>query len=233
MDRPTDDILDTIADHLNRDGIIACEDLVGTEDGTELSMPGLSAALRLHGYRGADLHGHTIETETDATAIAYDTGRFRNDRLAEAAWATLRREAERERFERRVEDWLRRLDELKAQIGRWVADAPRVEIVDRPLVAMNEDLMHEYGIRPRSMPSFDLLADGRRAVRFQPKGLWILGGNGRVDFITPTTALIVVDRSEPFSTSSRWTIYRPQDRTQGIPLDGEVFRRVVETGDFA
>ncbi len=184
MDRPTDDILDTIADHLNRDGIIACEDLVGTEDGTELSMPVSRQRCASMAIGGPTFTATRSRRKPDATAIAYDTGRFRNDRLAEAAWATLRREAERERFERRVEDWLRRLDELKAQIGRWVADAPRVEIVDRPLVAMNEDLMHEYGIRPRSMPSFDLLADGRRAVRFQPKGLWILGGNGRVDFIT-------------------------------------------------
>ncbi len=233
MDRPADDVLDTIADHLNRDGVVACTDLVGADDGGDLSMSALSAALRHHGYRGADLHGHTIETEIDSTAIAYDADRFRTTLSAEAAWATLRREAERERFERRVEGWLQRLDELKAQIGRWVADVPRVEIVDRPPVAMNDDLMHEYGIGPRFMPSFDLLADGRRAVRFQPKGLWILGGNGRVDLITPATALILIDRSEPFSTSSRWTVYRPQDRTRGIPLDGEVFRHVVQTGDLA
>lgn len=233
MDRPTDHILDVIADHLNRDGIVACADLTGAEEGNELSMSDLSAALRHHGYRGADLHDHTIETEAETTTIAYDRGRFRNERSAERAWTSLRHEAERERFERRAEDWLRRLDELKEQIGRWIADVPQVEIVDRPPVAMNEDLMCEYGIGPRSMPSFDLLVGRRRAVRFQPKGLWILGGNGRVDLITPATALILVDRSEPLSPSSLWMVYRPQDRTRGIPLDGDVFRHVVDAGDLA
>lgn len=232
IDRPTDDILGTVAARLNRDGVVECLDLVMADDGAGPSMPILSAALRSHGYRGADLHGHTVETETDTTAIAYDADRFRSERSAEAAWIALRREAERERIERRVEDWLRRLDDLKAQIGRWTAGLPLSEIIDRPPVTMNEDLMREYGVEARAMPSFDVLARRHRAVRFQPKGLWTLGGNGRVDLVTPASALILVDRSEPLSSPSRWTVYRLRERMRGIPLDGEVFRHVVETGDL-
>ncbi|MGX7703429.1 hypothetical protein [Methylobacterium sp. Gmos1] len=232
MDRPTDDVLDTLAAHLNRDGIVDYADLVAADDAADLSMPALSAALRGHGYRGADLQSHKIETETDTIAIAYDLDRFRSDRSAEAAWTALRREARRQRVERRVEDWLRRLDDLKAQIGRWTADDPLIEIVDRPPVPMNEDLMREYGVEARAMPSFDVLSQRRRAVRCQPKGLWTLGGNGRVDLVTPASALILVDRSEPLSSPPRWTVYRPRDRTRGVSFDGEVFRHVVETGDL-
>ncbi|AWN47265.1 hypothetical protein DK419_13835 [Methylobacterium terrae] len=233
MDRLTDDILDAMASDLNQDGIVACADLVARNEGTGLSMPALSAALRHRGYRGADLHGHTIETETDVTTIAYDADRYRSERSAEAAWTTLRRRSERDRVERRVADWLQRLNDLKAQVGRWVAEAPPAEIVDRPSVTMNEDLMREYGVDARAMPSFDVIVGERRAVRFQPKGLWTLGGNGRVDLVTPASALILVDRSEPLSHPSRWMVYRPRDRARGTPLDGRVLRHVVATGDLA
>jgi hypothetical protein len=227
-----EDVLDTLAAHLNRDGVVEYANLVAPDDAADLSMPALSAALRSHGYRGADLHGHRVETETDTTAIAYDAHRFRNDQSAEAAWTALRREARRQRVERRVEDWLRRLDDLKVLIGRWTADDPLIEIVDRPSVPMNEDPVREYGVEARAMPSFDVLAERRPAVRCKPKGLWTLGGNGRVDLVTPASALILVDRSEPLSSPRRWTVYRPRDRTRGIALDGEVFRHVVETGDL-
>lgn len=226
-------MLDKAAAHLNRDGVVACADLAAMVDEADLTMPALSAALRHHGYRGADLHGHTIETETDTTTIAYDADRFRNDRSAEAAWTFIQREAKRERVERRVADWLRRLDDLKEQIGRWIGETPSAEIVDRPAVVMNEDLMREYGVEACAMPSFDVLTDRRRALRFQPRGLWTLAGNGRVDLITPDSALILVDRSEPLSTPPRWTLYELQDRTRGRPLTGETFGRLVETGRLA
>jgi hypothetical protein len=58
-------------------------------------------------------------------------------------------------------------------------------------------LMRRFDVSPREMPVFELRSGPERVMRIQPKGLWIIGANGRVDLITKATAPILVDQSEP------------------------------------
>jgi hypothetical protein len=72
-------------------------------------------------------------------------------------------------------------------------------------------------------------------MRVQPKGLWILGVNGRVDLIKKDASWILVDRSEPLAPVSNWHLY--SSNRQGpfarqllqelLLVDGDEVRRHV------
>jgi hypothetical protein len=95
---------------------------------------------------------------------------------------------------------------------------------------MSEELMRRFDVDARMMPAFEIRAGNQRILRFQPKGLWIIGAKGRVDLITKAAAPILVDQSEPLSKSTNWQLYDPRDRNRSVPLTQETFREIVRAG---
>lgn len=135
----------------------------------------------------------------------------------------------REQVELRVGDWLERLRNLRAQIEEWLYQ-PEFELLvieDREPATMNEELMQRFGVRPREMPVFDIKSGSQRVMRVLPKGLWIVGANGRVDLITRTSAPILADLAEPLAGSSNWQLYSSKNRMSAVPLTGDTFRELV------
>ena len=47
---------------------------------------------------------------------------------------------------------------------------------------MHEEMMREFGVPPREMPILDLLHNGVCAASLEPRALWVIGANGRLDF---------------------------------------------------
>ena len=90
--------------------------------------------------------------------------------------------------------------------------------------------MQRFGVEPRKMPAFEIRAGKQRVMRFQPKGLWIIGANGRVDLVTRTAAPILVDQSTPLSGKSDWRLYDSSDRRRSVPLTQEAFSELIRAG---
>ena len=98
--------------------------------------------------------------------------------------------------ERRLDDWRSRLDRLYGDIEAWLpADWSMAAGGEVPI---HEDLMLRFDVPPRMLPSRILRRFGRDAARMQPRGLWIVGANGRVDIVLPTAHWLLVDRAESF-----------------------------------
>jgi len=88
---------------------------------------------------------------------------------------------------------------------QWIAESQSagLRIVDRHPTLMYEELMRRFQVSSVEMPTYGIVRDNARLMRVQPKGLWVIGANGRVDLVTKAASLILVDASEPLSGPPR------------------------------
>jgi hypothetical protein len=226
--------LDRLVDALASIGVAANEgDRRFDAESLRASLHNLELRLRNTGYTAGSLIVETLANpHNDVDTLIYDTNHYANLLEAEQAWGRDYRKRLHDRVEKRVEDWLERLQELRLQMLEWL-QTPEFEtlsIVDQPPATMFEDLMRRFAVAPREMPVFELRDRAKRVMRFQPKGLWIIGANGRIDLITKVAAPIVVDRAEPLTRPSDWQIYDPKGQRRSVPLTVETFRDLVRSG---
>lgn len=198
------------------------------------SRAALEERLRETGYAGGSLSIGTLAQPHDETdVLVYDTDRYQAVMLAEQAWKQDYQTRWHDIVQNLVEDWLVRLLDLRAQMVTWIQESPELStltFVDLPPAIMSEELMQRFAVRPREMLVFELRAGSSRVMRFQPKGLWIIGANGRVDLITKAAAPILVDKSQPFARPSEWRLYDPGTGNYSVPLTAELFDGLVRAG---
>jgi hypothetical protein len=99
-----------------------------------------------------------------------------------------------------------------------------------------EDMVQRVRLDPAKVPKLDILRieqDGKAVATFVPRGLWIIGANGRVDvIITPRSGgrrlFMLIDHSLPLSSESDWRIVRPSDQLHQPPFLPERFGELLE-----
>ena len=101
-----------------------------------------------------------------------------------------------EHVRRRVDDWEERLGGLFAAIGGWLPDGR--EARQGAPVVMDEELMRRFGVAAKRMPTLDLGDRTGHVARLVPRGLWIIGSNGRVDLKRDGRRYLIVDMAESF-----------------------------------
>jgi hypothetical protein len=117
---------------------------------------------------------------------------------------------------RRVDDWARRIDELYAQIEGWLPAGWHAE--RQRTVRMDEKMMRRFGIPPRDLPILDLWHGGSRAATIEPRNLWTIGTNGRLDLIHGTDHHVIVDVAQSLAPPS-WHIAPLARRRSLEPFD--------------
>ena len=85
--------------------------------------------------------------------------------------------------QRRISDWLARLDDLLGSVKTW-AGAHGWKWTDDAL-PMHEQMMIEFNVAPQNQPSLKLVGPAGDFVWIKPKALWVIGANGRVDVYSP------------------------------------------------
>lgn len=126
----------------------------------------------------------------------------------------------------RVEDWKVRLANLFEFFERQLSDRS-FSVSKSGTVLMNEELMQKFFIKPVELQSMHVLKDWKTIIMLKPKGLWIVGANGRVDLMTPIDSYFLIDTAE-FGRESEWVI-RDRRRNQ-TPLTTNVIRRILADG---
>lgn len=132
----------------------------------------------------------------------------------------------REAVLERLRDWRDRVHELYDKIERELrGNSFRFDRKGKHVSA--EELPQRAGVSNADRPEIDILRimrpDNSNAAVLYPRGLWIIGANGRVDLrITPmvggSETYMLVDQSEPFTRPAQW-IRVPI----GSPFDREAF----------
>lgn len=110
-----------------------------------------------------------------------------------------------EHVNRRVEDWLQRLDDLFTEIKTW-ASANGWSVEDGEPIPMRGDLIERFEVSRSEQPSMSLRSPEGAQIWVKPKGLWVIGANGRVDLFSRKGAYTLVDVSDTFE-EPRWILH--------------------------
>jgi hypothetical protein len=125
-------------------------------------------------------------------------------------------EITREHVVHRVDDWEARIGDLFSEIAQWL---PPGWATTRPrTVSMNEPMMRHVGVAARQLPVLQISRDGSDIAQLEPRGLWILGTNGRLDLVGKTGHYLIIDDAEIFGRPD-WRIAPLAARTQREKLD--------------
>jgi hypothetical protein len=119
----------------------------------------------------------------------------------------------------RVKEWNERLNELYGQIIEWLPKGYTADSSDS--VIMNEDMMKKFKMPAIKLPVLNIAKGKEVLLTFKPKGLWVIGANGRVDVLCSDIAFMLVDMAEPFSGTD-WRLVPPLAMGTYIKLSKQV-----------
>jgi hypothetical protein len=122
---------------------------------------------------------------------------------------TTNQQIDRAHIERRVDDWLDRVETLYEQIQEWLPAGWTAN--KKGAVRMHEELMQKFGVAPRNVPVLQLFHQGVPSTRIEPRGLWIIGANGRLDLVRENKHYVIIDAAENL-TKPDWRIAPLSDR---------------------
>ena len=125
---------------------------------------------------------------------------------------------------RRVEDWEERLSGLFAMIGEWLPEG--WEARQGAPVVMHEELMRKFGVAAKRMPTLEIHGRMGHVARLEPRALWIIGGNGRVDLKHDGQRYLIVDLAENFEAPD-WKVASAGHRCEREAFTRDWLRRVV------
>lgn len=73
-----------------------------------------------------------------------------------------------------------------------------------------------------------ILTGGQGSIQIIPYALWVIGANGRLDVFVNDEASILVDASEPGSSTPDWQLFDSQNRRKGAPFDQHLIEALIE-----
>ena len=133
-------------------------------------------------------------------------------------------EIDQQHIAKRVDDWVDRIEKLYGQLEKWL---PEGWTADRAgTVRMHEQLMQTSGVSPRDFPVLRLSHRNKPSVRIEPRGLWIIGVNGRLDLFRGKDQFIIIDTAENFDPPN-WQIAPISDRSRLQRLSRQSFIDVL------
>jgi hypothetical protein len=140
-----------------------------------------------------------------------------NDNIVNATITESLEKPDRKHVLDRLNDWQARVHALYDAVRQSLGDEYTYDRSGKQ--ASDEELVQRAGIIPGEVPKLDILRIERNAelvAAFQPRNLWIIGANGRVDMIiSPRSGgrrlFMLFDHSLPLSGPTDWRIVRPSD----------------------
>ena len=108
---------------------------------------------------------------------------------------------------------------------RWLV-AGRMAAREGKPVSMHEELMRKFGIGRKEMPTLVLVGQADNAARLEPRGLWIIGGNGRIDLKRDGRRYLIVDVAKNFEAPD-WRAAPAERRCDREAVNENWLRRVL------
>ncbi|QXX73936.1 hypothetical protein [Methylovirgula sp. HY1] len=145
------------------------------------------------------------------------------------------REVDRTHVLARLEDWCKRVHELfhviESALGREFT-------YDRTgKWGSQEEMVQRAGLTQDQVPLVDVLRiekpQGSMRALILPRGLWIVGANGRLDlrvFYPMPRQYLIADRSQPLANKPEWYLIAVGDPLAPHLLTNDVIRSVIGAG---
>ena len=115
----------------------------------------------------------------------------------------------------RVDEWRDRINALYKQLKIWSPVEYEWDMSQH--LTMHEELMKTYGVSAIELPVLNINDNSGWKAKIIPYGLWIIGGDGRLDLLTRARRYLIT--GVPPSAGSGWRISEPGSRLDTSALD--------------
>ena len=132
---------------------------------------------------------------------------------------TTENKVEKQEIEERISDWKKRISELYSNINMWLSDS-EYSLKDGHKLTMYEAAMSYCDVPATEIDTKDVYAGKTFILALKPRGLWIIGANGRIDILSTKGNYILVDSAKPFETP-QWKLFN------GIRENGVEFTKPI------
>jgi hypothetical protein len=130
----------------------------------------------------------------------------------------------REHVQSRVDDWSRRCTELFEAIKEWMPHDWQIAVMQNAQI--DEELMRSNGVPPRKLPTLEFRDQYNRSGKIIPRGLWIIGANGRLDMYYEDRHFVIVDKADNFNLP-QWKIADWKGERSFSALDRASFEKAL------
>ena len=113
---------------------------------------------------------------------------------------------------------------LYTAIGDWLPDG--WEARRGAPVVMHEALMGKFDVAAKRMPTLELRGPTGDTAKLEPRGLWIIGGNGRIDLKRNGRRYLIVDMAGNFEAPD-WKVAPAERRCDREAVTESWLRRVL------
>ena len=125
---------------------------------------------------------------------------------------------------KRISDWKKRISDLYATIDNWLINT-EYNIKPGPKTIMYEELMSLYNLEATKLDTIDILRGRIFVMSIKPKGLWIIGANGRIDLLSLSNNVILVDIAKQFE-QPQWKLY-DNNKLKGVDFNSDIFLNLL------
>ena len=124
----------------------------------------------------------------------------------------------------RIEDWEKRLNGLYNTISQWLPKGWTA--CQGTPVRMREGLMRKFGIEARQLPTLQCVNGKGAVITLEPRALWIIGANGRVDLTFGAQRYLIVDLADNFEKPD-WHVAPADHRSDRRMLSSDWLKSVL------
>lgn len=135
------------------------------------------------------------------------------------------KKVDRQQVEKRVRDWKKRVTDLYSTIKLWLKDS-EYSLKSGSKLTMYEELMSQFNIPATDIDTADIYKDKNFVLTIKPKGLWIIGANGRIDILTTKGNYLLVDNAEQFEVP-KWKLFNG-DKKNGVEFSKQTFFQLLK-----
>ena len=125
---------------------------------------------------------------------------------------------------RRVDDWESRVKRLYSVVGAWLPEGWTAR--GGAPVRMHEEMMRRFDVAERQMPTLVLANGSGKSAVLEPRWLWIIGANGRVDMKSGPRHYLIVDAAGNFE-ASQWLAASMDRRLDRVSLSQSWLRQAL------
>jgi len=136
----------------------------------------------------------------------------------------IEKKVDKQQVEKRVRDWKKRVADLYSTIKLWLKDS-KYSLKPGPKLTMYEELMSQFNIPATEVDTADIYKDKSFILTIKPKGLWVIGANGRIDILSTKGNYMLVDYAKQFETP-QWKLFNG-DKKNGVEFNEQTFIQLL------
>lgn len=138
---------------------------------------------------------------------------------------TIVNKAEKLKIEKQIIDWKMRVAALYSNIETWLLNS-EYKLKNGAKLTMYEELMAQFEIPATAIETKNVYKEKAFILTLKPRGLWIIGANGRIDVLTTTGNYILMDFAAQYETP-QWKLFNGVNKN-GIAFTKPAFLNLLK-----